>query len=81
MEISHSWARSPECNGVIERFHRTIEEQVFKMHDFETLEEAEQTIREFIILYNNEWQLERLNYQSPLEALNEYQKLSLKNAC
>ncbi len=51
------------------------------MHDFETLEEAEQTIREFIILYNNEWQLERLNYKSPLEALNEYQKLSLKNAC
>jgi transposase InsO family protein len=81
VEISPSWARSPECNGIIERFHRTIEEQLFSMNDFETLEEAEQAIREFITLYNNEWQLERLNYKSPVEAFNEYKKLSLKCAC
>jgi putative transposase len=81
VEVSHSWARSPECNGIIERFHRTIDEQFFKMHDFETLEEAEQAIREFIMLYNNEWHLERLNYKSPVEVLNEYKKLSLKSAC
>jgi putative transposase len=81
VEISHSWARSPECNGIVERFHRTIDEQLFKMKDFESIEEAEDAIRRFITLYNNEWQLERLYYKSPIEVLKEYNFLSLKNAC
>lgn len=81
VEISHSWARSPECNGIIERFHRTIDDQVFKMNDFETIEDAEEAIRRFVVLYNNEWQLERLNYKSPIEVMQEHRKLSLKNAC
>lgn len=81
IEVSHSWARSPECNGIIERFHRTIDDQVFKINDFETIEDAEEAIRKFIILYNAEWQLERLQYKSPNEALDDYKKLSLKNAC
>ena len=81
VEISHSWARSPECNGIIERFHRTIEEQLFKMNDFETIEEAEKAIQMFVTMYNNEWQLERLDYKSPIEVMKEYKILSLKNAC
>ncbi len=81
LEVSHSWARSPECNGIIERFHRTIEEQVFKMNDFETIDEAENSIRDFVALYNREWQLERLQYKSPNEALDCFRKLFLKNAC
>lgn len=81
IEVSHSWARSPECNGIIERFHRTIDEQVFKMNDFETIDEAEEKIRKFIVLYNAEWQIERLKYKSPNEALVDYKKISLKNAC
>jgi len=28
---SYTWARSPESNGIAERFHRTIEEQLFKI--------------------------------------------------
>jgi len=81
IEVSHSWARSPECNGIIERFHRTIDEQVFKMNDFENIDEAENSIRDFIALYNREWQLERLNYKSPNEALDCFKKSILKNAC
>jgi transposase InsO family protein len=33
IEISHTWSRSPESNGIIERFHRTIEEQLLSLHD------------------------------------------------
>lgn len=72
IEISHTWSRSPESNGIIERFHRTIEEQLFSLHDFETLEEAEKAIGEFVKRYNREWMLERLGYLSPEEALNAF---------
>lgn len=80
IELSYTWARSPESNGVIERFHRTIEEQVFRMYDFETIEEAEKVIREFIYLYNREWMLERLGYLSPNEALCAYVSAVQKSA-
>lgn len=76
IEMSHTWARSPESNGIIERFFRTIEEQLFKLHDFATLEDAEKAIGEFIELYNNEWMLERLGYVSPNDALENYYILS-----
>ena len=72
IEISFSWAHSPECNGVIERFHRTIQEQLFDLHDFETLEVAIQAIELFVSNYNKLWILERLGYRSPLEAMNDY---------
>lgn len=80
IEPSYTWARSPESNGVIERFHRTIEEQVFRMHDFETIEEAEKVISDFIVRYNREWMLERLSYLSPNEALSGYNSAGQKSA-
>jgi len=33
------------------------------MKDFGTIEEAEDAIKNFVKLYNNEWQLERLAYK------------------
>lgn len=69
IEISPTWARSLESNGIVERFHRTIEGQVFKMHDFDTIGEAEEAISNFIERYNREWMIERLGYLSPHEAL------------
>lgn len=54
---------------IVERFHRTIEEQVFKMHDFDTIGEAEEAISNFIERYNREWMIECLGYLSPREAL------------
>jgi transposase InsO family protein len=80
IEISHTWARSPESNGIIERFHRTIEEQLFSLHDLETLEEAEKAIGEFVGRYNREWMLERLGYLSPIEALNAFYTVKQKSA-
>ncbi|MBP6290702.1 MAG: hypothetical protein KA407_03570 [Spirochaetes bacterium] len=36
-----TYAQSSGSNEIIERFFRTIEEQLSKLHDFATLEEAE----------------------------------------
>jgi putative transposase len=77
---SPAFVRSPECNGIIERFNRTLQEQVFDLHCFETIEEARAVIAKFIDNYNRFWLLERLGYRSPLEFIPEHQNLSLKCA-
>jgi putative transposase len=42
----------PECNGVIERFVRTLKEQCIDLHRFRSLPEAQRIIGEFIPRYN-----------------------------
>jgi len=67
LEQSPAFVRSPQCNGIIERFNRTLQEQVFDIHCFETIEEAREAIARFIDEYNRFWIIERLGYRSPLE--------------
>lgn len=70
--MSKSFVRSPECNGIIERFHRTLEEQVFQIKSFSSFQEAHDTIEQFINDYNKDWILHRLNYCSPIEYREKY---------
>ncbi|MBU4484999.1 DDE-type integrase/transposase/recombinase [bacterium] len=72
-EYSPAFVRSPECNGIIERFHRILNEQVLSTHQFKNLDEARKIIGKFIDDYNNDWILERLGYRTPLE-YKEYLK-------
>jgi len=67
LAYSPAFVRSPECNGIIERFNRTLQEQVFDLHCFETIEEARTVIAKFIEDYNRFWLIERLGYRSPIE--------------
>lgn len=80
LEQSPAFVRSPECNGVIERFNRTLQEQVFDIHNFETIEEARVVIGKFIEKYNHFWLIERLGYRSPIEFREQRQKNLLKCA-
>ncbi len=66
--ISPSYVGEPECNGVAERFMRTLKEQCLYLHRFETLAEAQRIIGEFIARYNAEWLIERLGHQTPSSA-------------
>lgn len=77
MEYSPAFVRSPECNGIIERFHRTLQEQVFDLVYFKNLDEAKEFIGYFIYSYNRHWILERLSYMTPM---GYREKLSLKIA-
>ena len=59
----------PECNGVAERFIRTLREECYpSARDFETLEEARAVIGSFIKCYNNGWLLQRHGYMTPARA-------------
>jgi len=61
----------PECNGVAERFMRTLKEECLYLHDFQSLEEARQVIAAFIERYNRGWLLERHRYKTPAQVRYE----------
>ena len=68
MTITPSYVGEPQCNGVIERFMRTLKEQCLYLHRFQSLAEAHWIIGEFIARYNTEWLIERLGHQTPVAA-------------
>jgi len=66
--ISPSYVGEPECNGVAERFMRTLKEQCLYLHRFTSLTEARAIIGVFIARYNAEWLIERLGHRTPAAA-------------
>jgi putative transposase len=70
LSYSPAFVRSPQCNGIIERFHRTINEQVFDLCLFDSLEHAQHVIAEFMHNYNHVWILHRLGLKTPVEYRN-----------
>lgn len=71
-----SYVGEPECNGVIERFIRTLKEECLYLHDFQSLEEARQVIGAFIERYNRGWLLERHGYRTPAQAREELTRMA-----
>ena len=63
-----AYVGEPECNGIAERFIRTLKEECIYLHDFESLEEAREVIGAFIERYNNGWLLQRHGYMTPARA-------------
>ena len=66
--ITPSYVGEPQCNGVAERFMRTLKEQCLYLHRFASLAEARRIIGEFIERYNTQWLIERLGHQTPAGA-------------
>jgi len=65
IRASLSYVGEPECNGIMERWIRTLKEECLYLHDFRTLEEARGVIGEFVERYNREWLIERHGYRTP----------------
>jgi len=66
----------PQANGIAERFMRTIKEECIWQHRFNTLQEAELVISEWIKFYNNQRRHSRLGYLTPVQ----YRESLRKNA-
>jgi transposase InsO family protein len=78
MESSPAFVRQPEGNGCIERFFRTLKEQLLWVRHFQDLDELQQALHEFRDRYNREWLIERLGFQSPRQARERF--LALQQA-
>jgi putative transposase len=58
---------TPEQNGVIERFFRSLKEECVWQHTFRTFEEARQMIRDWLQWYNYGRPHSALGYRSPIQ--------------
>jgi transposase InsO family protein len=65
IESSPSFVRSPEGNGVSERFIRTLKEQLLWIRRFTNIQELQTALQEFKNTFNTHWRLGRHGYLSP----------------
>jgi putative transposase len=72
IESSPAFVRQPEGNGCIERFFRTLKEQLLWVRRFRDLEELRVALMEFRDRYNHQWILQRLNYRTPFQARQHF---------
>jgi putative transposase len=68
IEPSPAFVRQPEGNGCIERFFRTLKEQLLWVRRFRDLEELRVAVAEFRQRYNHHWIIHRLGYRTPAQA-------------
>ena len=70
---SFTFIEEPETNGVAERWNRTLKEQAIYGRVFQNLEEVRAAVADFVARYNESWRLEKLGYQTPIEAREAYE--------
>lgn len=71
-ESSPAFVRQPEGNGCIERFFRTLKEQLLWVRRFRDLEELRAALAEFRDRYNHQWIVQRLGYRTPAQARRDF---------
>jgi transposase InsO family protein len=62
---SPAFVREPEGNGCVERFIRTLKENLLWVRRFATIDELRQALHRFKDTYNHTWIVERHGYQTP----------------
>ena len=65
IESSPAFVREPEGNGCVERFIRTLKENLLWVRRFDTIEELRVALHRFQEIYNQTWIVERHGYQTP----------------
>ncbi|MBS0180930.1 MAG: IS3 family transposase [Nitrospira sp.] len=58
---------TPEQNGTIERFFRSLKEEHVWQHTFQTFDEARRVIRDWVLWYKEARPHQTLGYQSPVQ--------------
>jgi len=76
LEIEHRLTppKSPQTNGMVERFNGRIEE-VLQSHHFRSGEELETTLHRYVWLYNQQLPQSALGSKAPLQAMKDWHKL------
>jgi len=69
---SFAFLEEPQTNGVVERFFRTLKEQVVYGTSFKDIVELREAIKTFVHRYNHQWRLEKNGYLSPCQVREVY---------
>ena len=70
----HTQPKSPQTNGMVERFNGRIEE-VLQSHHFRSGEKLEATLHRYVRLYNQQLPQSALASRSPLQAMKDWYKI------
>ena len=73
IQSSPAFVRQPEGNGCIERFFRTLKEQLLWVRRFHDLAELLAALTEFRDRYNSHWIVGRLGYRTPAQTRRDFQ--------
>jgi len=65
---SASFVAEPECNGVAERFIRTLKEQKLWVETFDTIEDLRLALMAFKDTYNDTWLVQKHGHVTPNQA-------------
>jgi len=76
LDIDHRLTppKSPQTNGMVERFNGRIEE-VLQSHHFRSGEELETTLHSYVWLYNQQLLQSALGSKTPLQAMKDWHNL------
>src|SRR3989344_2543936 len=73
IKFKHPWT-----NGMVERFNRTIKDQVLKKYLFSSIFDMNGKLIEFVNRYNFEKRLKSINYKTPAQYIKEAKNISLQ---
>jgi putative transposase len=73
IESSPAFVREPQGNGCVERFIRTLKENLLWLRTFDTVEELRVALLEFKDIYNATWRIGRHGYKTPSQVWQEQQ--------
>jgi len=77
LKLEHIYYNTPEQNGHIESFHKTLKKEYIWSNDFQNYQEAESAIRNAFLDYNQNRIHSSLQYLTPYEFIS---KLKMKEA-
>ena len=80
MTPSFAFIGQPETNGVVERFFRTLKEQIVHGRVHETIEDVREAVRDFIARYNAEWLVEKNGSLSPFALRRQHELAAMPMA-
>jgi len=80
MSPSFAFVSQPQTNGVVERFNKTLKEQIVYGRTYRNIEELRVAVAEFMERYNQHWLVEKLGFRSPKQALDDFNNGKLKVA-
>jgi transposase InsO family protein len=75
IQSSFGLVRQPETNGVAERFHRTLKDQILDGRAFRNVDEVREAVGQFVQIYNEQWLVAKRGHQSSLEARRNHEKM------
>jgi transposase InsO family protein len=75
LESSPAFVREPQGNGVVERFFRTLKEQLLWLQRYETIDDLRTAVTQWIEDYNMCWMVAKHGYKSPAQVRAYFQML------